>query len=252
MPDKRLHRGPHPEDVSGFGTEALPRLQAAVADLSWLLSRGYAERSSTKLVGDRYDLTERQRIAVRRCACSDQALNDRLSRMLPIEKSFGQRVLLDGFNVLTTVEAALGGGVVLAGRDGCCRDMASMHGSFKKVLETPDAVLLIGRTLERLGVGETIWYLDQPVSNSGRLKQLIADIAGAHQWNWRIELVPDPDTVLVKVADVVASADSGILDRCGKWLNLAREIVDEHVPDAWRISLDASGCSGDVGGGRRF
>ena len=74
MPDTRKHRGPGPQDPAWFGPDARPDLAAAVADLSWLLSRGYAEPSSLKLVGDRYRLVERQRVAVLRSACSDAAL----------------------------------------------------------------------------------------------------------------------------------------------------------------------------------
>jgi hypothetical protein len=58
VPDKRHHRGPHPDDAGLFGSEALPQLQSAVVDLSWLLSRGYASTSSLKIVGDRYPLRE--------------------------------------------------------------------------------------------------------------------------------------------------------------------------------------------------
>lgn len=237
MPDKRLHRGPHPEDLVNFGPAALPPLRTAVADLSWLLSRGYAERSSLKLVGDRFSLSERQRIAVRRCACSDQELQSRLDRQVDSGDVAGKRVMLDGFNVLTTVEAAMGKGVVLVGRDQCCRDMASMHGSFRRVEETPTAIYFVGQTLARLRVGEVVWYLDQPISNSGRLKQLIAAIAAKRGWQWRVELVSDPDAVLAASDEIIASADSGILDRCGKWLNLAREVVREHVPEAWWVRL---------------
>ena len=53
--DSRRHRGPHPEDEHLFSREAVPRLKQAVDDLSWLRTRGYAESSATKLVGDRYD-----------------------------------------------------------------------------------------------------------------------------------------------------------------------------------------------------
>ena len=113
-----------------------------------------------------------------------------------------------------------------------------MHGSFKKVEETPDAIYLVGQTLARLGIAEVLWYLDQPVSNSGRLKQLITTIAEERDWKWLVELVADPDTVLAKSKEIVVSADSGILDRCGTWLNLAREVVHEHVPGAWYVHLD--------------
>ena len=68
-----------------FAPSVWPVLRAAVADLSWLLSRGYAEPSALKLVGDRFQLTERQRIAVMRSACSDQALQHRRQTQVPAE-----------------------------------------------------------------------------------------------------------------------------------------------------------------------
>ena len=61
VPDSRTHRGPDPRDAQAFGPSALSALRAAVADLSWLLERGYAIVSAVKLVGDRWSLTERQR-----------------------------------------------------------------------------------------------------------------------------------------------------------------------------------------------
>src|SRR4051794_18466345 len=67
------HRGPAPKDLVLFGAAALPALVEAVADLSWLWDRGYAELSSLKLVGDRHALTERQRMAVRRSSCAEAA-----------------------------------------------------------------------------------------------------------------------------------------------------------------------------------
>ena len=56
MPDRRSARGPHPKDVACFCEEQVPALQRAVADLSWLQSRGYSPKASLKLVGDRYRL----------------------------------------------------------------------------------------------------------------------------------------------------------------------------------------------------
>src|SRR5262245_31343407 len=80
MPDKRTHRTPHPEDARLFAPDTWPALRSAVAELSWLLTRGYAEPSALKLVGDRYNLCVRQRIAVMRCSCTDSARVARLSR----------------------------------------------------------------------------------------------------------------------------------------------------------------------------
>ena len=68
MPDRRRHRGAHPRDRELFAPERIEDLRRAVGDLSWLLSRGYAPTSSLKIVGDRYDLAQRQRTAVARAA----------------------------------------------------------------------------------------------------------------------------------------------------------------------------------------
>jgi hypothetical protein len=240
LPDRRAHRGADPHDDRDFGAEAWPRLRAAVADLLWLRSRAYAEPSAVKLVGDRYALTERQRKAVRRCACGDDALARRQAHRAGGDDLRGRPLRLDGFNVLTTVEAALGGAVVLAGRDGCFRDLAGVHGTYRKVEETLPAVHLLGAFLAGLGLGPCLWYLDSPVSNSGRLRALILQAAVEQGWAWQVELVFNPDPILAESPDLVATADSAILDRCPRWVNLARAAIEAAVPDARVIDLSAS------------
>jgi hypothetical protein len=239
VPDQRRHRGPHPEDNRLFGSAALPALQTAATELSWLLSRGYRQESSLKLVGDRHGLEARQRLAVARCTCSDEAVARRRQRQLGPEALAGAGVQIDGYNVLTTIEAALSGGVLLLARDGALRDMASMHGSYRKVEETAPALRLIGQTLAQFNVTESLWLLDRPVSNSGRLKKIIEELAAECGWTWRVELVHDPDFELAQSEEIIATADSGILDLCGTWFNLARETVERHVADAWVVALGA-------------
>ncbi len=116
----------------------------------------------------------------------------RQAHQVGAEQLPGATLWLDGYNVLTTIEAALAGGVILAARDGAYRDMASMHGSYRKVAETLPALDLLGRTIAACGVAECRWLLDQPVSNSGRLKGIIEEMAAARGWPWRAELVPNP------------------------------------------------------------
>ena len=124
---------------------ACPALRGATADYSWLLSRGYATVSTLKLVGDRWNLTERQRMAVRRSACSDQPAPRRLERSCCEIDLAGCILLIDGFNVLTTIEAALGGAVVLSCRDETYRDIAGLHGTYRRVEETMPVDLASGR-----------------------------------------------------------------------------------------------------------
>ena len=237
MPDRRSHRGAHPDDARLFAPDVWPKLQIAVQDLCWLLDRGYSRPSALKLVGDRYALEKRQRTAISRCACSKDALERRRHHRAEPSLLKQTSLWLDGYNVLTTIEAALAGGVILAARDGCYRDMASMHGSYRKVEETLPALRILGELTAGWNLGELHWLLDRPVSNSGRLKGILLKIAAEYGWNWKVELVRNPDTLLIDTENAVVTADSAILDRCQSWINLARLAITEQVPQAFLVDL---------------
>ena len=254
MPDKRKHRGKHPEDDRLFDAAQHQALRSAVGDYSWLLTRGYAPDSALKLVGDHYTLTARQRLAVMRSSCPDQALEQRRRSMTMLGECRGRSLGIDGYNLLITVESALSGALILVGRDGCHRDLASVHGTYRKVEETKPALDLIIEHLAEAGIARIDWYLDQPVSNSGRLKAFMAEILEARAGSppadteWNIELVPNPDAVLSKYAGPVASSDSVILDQCALWVNLPRDIIEARVPHAHIVDLSTSAdWSGDDG-----
>lgn len=237
MPDKRTHRGPAPEDEHLFAAARLPALREATTDLCWLLDRGYALRSATELVGNRYSLTVRQRQAVSRCVCTAEAGVRRCEHRVPLVQLRDEELWLDGFNVLTGIEAALAGGVLLVGCDGCLRDLASVYARHHEVLETLPSLRLIGETLGAAGVSRCCWLLDRPVSNSGRLKQQILALGAANAWNWEVNLVFNPDKLLAESASIIATSDSVILDRCQRWTNLVRHIVTEHIPESWVVDF---------------
>jgi len=215
----------------------LPRLREAVADFSLLLTKGYADKSALKLVGDRFSLTQRQRLAVMRSSCSDQQRQSRLARCMPVETLAGQPVAIDGYNLLITIEAALSGGLIFRGRDGCFRDLASIHGTYRKVEETVPAVRLIGEFLAEMRIASALWLLDSPVSNSGRLKTLIGQFAYENNWPWEIRLTISPDAELSKMDAIIVSTDSIILDACTRWADLAAAIVTRTLPAARVIDL---------------
>lgn len=235
---KRQHnRGPHPADVELFQESNWPKLQEATQHLRWLLSHGYAAPSSLKLVGDRFDLVARQRTGVMRATCSDQSRADRLYRRKDASELAQQDIEIDALNLLITVEAALAGGLLLACCDETYRDMASIHGSYRKVQQTQQAIELVGRMLEELGVAHVLWRIDRPVSNSGRLKMLLLEHAKESGYHWQVSLDDDPDRVLGDQFSIVVSADSAVIDRVAVWSNLAKEIVDRYVPEATIVPM---------------
>jgi hypothetical protein len=238
MPDKRTHRGQHPADEKLFAPAQIPDLRRAVSDYSFLLTKGYAEKSSLKLICDRFAFTERQRLAVMRSSCSDEQRTIRKSKQVDINEASRKSIAIDGYNILITIEAAMSSGMIFIGRDGSFRDLASIHGTYRKVAETIPALKLIGEFLREINVGQALWLLDSPVSNSGRLKTLIRELAGKNGWNWEIELVTSPDAVLIKSDKIIVSSDSVILDACSRWVNLAGEIVKTKIPSAKIIDLE--------------
>ncbi|MDH5493470.1 MAG: DUF434 domain-containing protein [Myxococcales bacterium] len=228
------HRGPAPKDRELFGPDQWPALRAAVADLAWLLSRGYAERSALKLVGDRHRLRARQRAAVLRSTCTDAAREARCRSRISIEALAGT-VHVDGFNAIIICESALGGGPVFVGRDGASRDIASVHGTYRRVEETRGAIEGLGELLAP--ADEVVFWLDRPVSNSGRLRALLLELAAQRGWAWRVHLAVDPDRELMDCEGIVATADALILDGGVPWIDLPGALIEDRIPEAFRIDL---------------
>ncbi len=227
MGQTQRHRGQHPEDARLFGEAWIPRLREAVADLSHLLSRGYAADSSLKLIGDRFQLDVRQRRAIQRAACPDTALARRAAHRIPLEALRGEAVCIDGYNLLITVESVFAGGVLLRGRDGCIRDMASLHGSYHKVGETIPAVEFVGTLLMELGVAEAQWFFDKPVSNSGHLRAMLEVMAREKGWPWRVDVSGSTDRVVAESHAIAITTDSWILDRAVRWAHLMDASVEK-------------------------
>jgi hypothetical protein len=238
---QQTHRGLAPKDDRLFSGRQLPALRAAAGDLCWLLDRGYAARSALELVGNRHNLTSRQRNGVARYACSQEDAQHRRQLRVEPAQLQGQELWLDGFNVLTMLESALAGGIVILGRDGCCRDVAGIHRRYRKMSETVSALRMVGETATAWGVTCCRWWLDKPVSNSGRLKKLILETAAAAGWKMEAELSFSPDHVLSHTDQVIATSDGIVLDRCQHWVNLVRLVIAERIPQARLLDLSSSG-----------
>ena len=236
-PDTRRHRGAHPADAELFAADQLPKLRQAVVDLCWLLSRGYNLASSLKLVGDRYELRERQRLAVSRCACSDQDRQRRKTHCIPVSQIRGEPVAIDGFNLIITVEAALSGGPILIGVDDCIRDLSSVHGSYRSVEETDRATMMIGGALQELAPSHVLWLLDRPVSISGRLAAKLTDLAARNHWPWEAEVVFNPDAALIASSSIAITSDSSILNQVKQWTDLKSHLLSHELPAAWTLDL---------------
>jgi hypothetical protein len=229
----QTRRGYSPDDERHFTGNGLITLGRAIRDLVYLLDSGYPLKSASVFVGDHYLLSERQRVALARVAAARADLAVRAAKRLSPEAVAGETVHIDGFNAVITLEVALSGSPVLLCMDGAYRDLAGLRGTYRLIDKTDVALRLIVTSLKSLAVAGAVFFLDAPVSNSGRLKVRIAEIAKEAGLPVDIELVNNADAVLYGLPNVV-SGDSVILDKCPSWLNLLALLIPE-VPDAWVV-----------------
>lgn len=131
------NRGKDTGDDQLFGSEKMVlKLKNATKDMNYLLSRGFAEKASAELVGNRYKLRSRQIQMLKGASASDFQMEDRKNKLISLENLTNKSVYLDGFNVLILLESLLSGAYIFKGWDGCFRDLSSVHGSYKSVIQT--------------------------------------------------------------------------------------------------------------------
>jgi hypothetical protein len=188
-----------------------------------------------RFVGDRHQLVARQRLVLMRGVCSETARRRRVSREEGAPDVRDHRLIVDGLNVLITLEVALAGGLLLACADGTVRDLAGLRGSYRPVRQTGDALERFGAALSTFHTAGAHVYLDAPVSSSGELRALFLEHAS--RWNRpvRVDLVKDPDACLAGQRHVV-TADAAVIDRSASWFNLGAMLV-RGIEGAWIVAL---------------
>ena len=231
-------RGYTPEDERNFSPDAVERMRIASRHIQYLINEGYDLKQVTVFVGNHFLLSERQRLAIMRSVAKDQDLAERKSKQLPLSELKGKEVWIDGFNTVITLEVLLSDSLLFTCMDGTIRDLAALRGTYRLIPETTEAVRLMFDILQEASVGKVNILLDEPVSNSGRLKSLIAETAESKysssliaetaeqnkSFDLDIRILRDVDRTLYGKEGVITS-DSIILDHCTSWFNLTSECL---------------------------
>ncbi|PZR12593.1 MAG: DUF434 domain-containing protein [Flavobacterium psychrophilum] len=224
--ETRRNRGKSSEDITLFASsQEQTKLEEALKDMYYLLSRGYPVKSSLALAANRYRLKTRQLLALQGMSCSKNESELRKAKEIAGNGLKGKTVYLDGFNVLILLETLLSGGYIFKGLDGCYRDISSVHGTYRKVNQTETGLVMIGELFKKFDAEKVIWIFDTPVSNSGKLKVLCYEIAEKNGFKWDCYLENSPDKYLVQEPRLVCSSDAWILNECSEWFNLGACII---------------------------
>ncbi len=216
---KPIKRGSAKGDEKEFSVSSIRNLTKAAGHIRYLVNEGYAIKNASVFVGNHFLLSERQRLALVRSISSDRQILLRKEKECMAEELRGRTVSIDGFNTVITLEIALCQSLLLQCMDGAIRDLAGLRGTYRLIEETPRAVQIIADTLEALKVQKAVFYLDAPVSNSGRLKSLIAEEWEKCDVELDIHVIHDVDRTLQE-KELVITGDAIILDKCKSWFNL--------------------------------
>ena len=219
-------RGFVPEDERNFSPEVLKVLRTASRHIRYLINEGYDLKSASTFVGNHYLLSERQRLSIMRSVATNEQISVRKSRQVQADELAGKEVWIDGFNTIITLEVILSDSIFFFCMDGTLRDLAALRGTYRLIPETDRAVKLMLDTLEKSKARMVRILLDEPVSNSGRLKAKIADIAESYPFELDIRIQKDVDRELYN-RELVVTSDSIILDHCASWVNLTAQCLTE-------------------------
>ena len=229
-------RGYVPEDDRNFSLEAMEKLRMASRHITWLLDEGYDLKQATVFVGNHFLLSERQRLAIMRSVASARQCSERKQKLAEPDRLSGRGVWVDGFNTIITLEVLLSDSLLFECMDGTIRDLAALRGTYRLIRETAGAIRMMFDVFKEADAGKVIILLDEPVSNSGRLKVLIAETAKEYNsFELDIQILRDVDRVLYQ-KELVVTSDSIILDHCKSWINLVAECMkqkDKHGIKVW-------------------
>lgn len=207
---------------------AQPRLEIlkeAKIDLKFLLERGYRRQSALKLVGDRYQLNRAERsILFRSVMLEQEASIIRLKRLKP-EQLRGEKVIVDGFNVLNTVEAMLRGEPLILCDDEVLRDILETHSKYRLSHLTTKALEVILEFLKKAGVAEVEVLYESQISRSGEIAGLTRRMLSQIGLQGGARTAKTVDSILVKSGEIVASSDSAILLKCRAFIDIPQSLA---------------------------
>jgi hypothetical protein len=200
-------------------------LRTAAEDFLYLLDRNYPRSSSLQLVGNRYNLDALHRQVLHRGVFARKEAGERRDRLVEVERLVEFKLLVDGHNVLITVESGLAGRLLIAANDGVIRDVAGVSHRYRISTLTHEAIETIFQILQKYPPKETILFLDAPIRQSGELAAALRSNLKSFNLSGDAQALKVPEIRLIGGEGVVASSDSAVLDEVQRGFDLAAAAI---------------------------
>ena len=201
----------------------------AARDLKFLLDRGYPKKYALDFVSNHYLLSKEMRNLLSRLVYSREAAVKRCKKLVLPSQINARTIVIDGFNVLITVEAMLRGHTLFIGNDCIVRDLEKSHGKYKLSELTEIALFLIILKLKELNPSGMIFLFDSQVSHSKKILNYTNCLSKKLKVMCKNNLEKTVDSILKTIYStddyVILTSDSVIIDSVAHIFDLPRHFA---------------------------
>lgn len=190
---------------------ALKNLENPARDVRFLLDRGYPSTSAIRFVSNHYKLSLSDRHLITRAVLPSSIAQKRRDKLITCDEMKGLALLIDGYNVLITMESVLDQEIVLCD-DGFIRDIKGVFGKYKKTDATDVALTEILTLLSEISPSLVLFLFDSKVSKSGELARYVKGKLTQFGLEGDTETLSSVDHKLKTCNAIVATSDGHIID----------------------------------------
>jgi hypothetical protein len=202
----------------------LQELKDPICDLRFLLNRRYRKSTAVGVVANKYRLGSRERHLLVRAVFSEEEAEDHKRKRVPITEIKGKDVVIDGYNVLITVESALKKKTLFLSDDGFVRDTSATFGKHRITKTTPLAIERILKVLRENLPRKALFIFDSQVSFSGELCSLIREKMAEFGIEGDAKTSERADYEIITRKGIVCSSDRAIIEKVEKVVDLPRHL----------------------------
>jgi hypothetical protein len=197
----------------------------AAEDVRFLVDRGYPKETAVRFVSDHRRLPEEDRFVLMRVIVPAEQARLRGEKILQLRDLREAAVAVDGYNVLIATESILARKPIYLCDDGLLRDTQGIFRSYRSSELTGPALSTVFRLLATAAPACTDVLLDQQISMSGRLAQVIRRTMAECGLPGMVETAKDVDFQLKTSQKIVATSDGHVVDAALAVVDIPAEIA---------------------------
>jgi len=199
-------------------------IRDAAIDIRYLLDRGYPQHGAVRFVCDHFRLDEKTRHLLLRTVVAGAVSEKRQMKFLPCDAINGERLVIDGYNIIIGMESILEKKAFLCD-DGVIRDIKGTFRNFRMSEITERAIEFILRFLKEKNPANVDFLFDSQISKSGLLSEILREKMGYYGLKGDAKTSIHVDHDLKVSKDIVATSDGVVIDEAERVVNLLWCIV---------------------------